>query len=310
MSTTSSRCWHHRAHPRVLDVAQHQRAERAVVVAGPEAAVDLRRRVHEPASLAEVDDLFQVGRWHRAGQATEPASQPSRTSPRCAGGARCGAHIARVACAATSWVAGDSGTDSASLSRPPSTMRISVERSGAERRAACGSCGTARRPGPCRRPRAGPARRSGRRRRARGDAFGGEQLPVERRDHQRAGASRDGAQRADQHAVQVRRRLAVERQLIDRLEQGDAVGHVVEVGDQRGERLDRLGLADDVELGGRGRAAVAHGSSARAGRRTWTSSCEHPWRRRAPCRGARSSARRCGRPRRACTCATPPPVSR
>ena len=57
---------HHRPDPRVLDVAQHQRAERPVVVGAAEAAVDLRRRVHEPAALAQVDDLLEVGRRHRA----------------------------------------------------------------------------------------------------------------------------------------------------------------------------------------------------------------------------------------------------
>ena len=38
---------HHRPPPRVLDVAQQQHAERAVVVGGAEAAVDLGRREHE-----------------------------------------------------------------------------------------------------------------------------------------------------------------------------------------------------------------------------------------------------------------------
>ena len=55
----------HRPDPRVLDVAQHQRAERPVVVGAAEPAVDLRRRVHEPAPLAQVDDLIELGRRHR-----------------------------------------------------------------------------------------------------------------------------------------------------------------------------------------------------------------------------------------------------
>ena len=57
---------HHRADPRFLDVAQQQRAERAVVVGRPEAAVDLRRLVDEAPALAEADDLFEVGGRHRS----------------------------------------------------------------------------------------------------------------------------------------------------------------------------------------------------------------------------------------------------
>ena len=55
---------HHRPDPGVLDVAQHQRPERPVVVGAAEAAVDLRRREHEPAPLGEVDDLIELGRRH------------------------------------------------------------------------------------------------------------------------------------------------------------------------------------------------------------------------------------------------------
>ena len=50
---------HHRPPPGVLHVAQHQHAERAVVVGGAEAAVDLGRREHEAAPLGEVDDLVE-----------------------------------------------------------------------------------------------------------------------------------------------------------------------------------------------------------------------------------------------------------
>ena len=58
---------HHRAPPLVLHVAQQQHAERAVVVGRPEAAVDLRRREHEPAPLAQVHDLVeQLGIRRRA----------------------------------------------------------------------------------------------------------------------------------------------------------------------------------------------------------------------------------------------------
>ncbi len=54
----------HRPHPGVAHVAQHQRAERAVVVGAAEAAVDLRRREHEAAPLGEVDDLVELGGGH------------------------------------------------------------------------------------------------------------------------------------------------------------------------------------------------------------------------------------------------------
>ena len=53
---------HHRAPPRVLDVAQQEHADRAVVVGRAETAVDLGRREHEATALREVDDLLhQIG---------------------------------------------------------------------------------------------------------------------------------------------------------------------------------------------------------------------------------------------------------
>jgi len=55
---------HHRPDPGVADVAQEQRAERPVVVGGAETAVDLGRGEDEPAPLAQVDDLVEVGGWH------------------------------------------------------------------------------------------------------------------------------------------------------------------------------------------------------------------------------------------------------
>ena len=55
----------HGADPRLLHVAQHERAEGAVVVGGPEPAVDLGRRIDEAPSLAEVDDLVEVLGRHR-----------------------------------------------------------------------------------------------------------------------------------------------------------------------------------------------------------------------------------------------------
>jgi hypothetical protein len=78
--------------------------------------------------------------------------------------------------------------------------------------------------------------------------FGGEQLPVERGNDQRAGSPGDGAQRADEHSIEVWRRLALQGKLVDCFEHCHSVGEVVEIGDQRCERLDRVGLTDDVEV--------------------------------------------------------------
>src|SRR3546814_18028483 len=61
-----------RAPPRVLDVAEQEHADGAVVVGGPEPAVDLGRREDEPPPLAQVDHLVEqlgLGRGfgHRGG---------------------------------------------------------------------------------------------------------------------------------------------------------------------------------------------------------------------------------------------------
>ena len=50
---------HHRANPGFTNIAQHERPERAVVVAAAESAVDLGRGVHEATTLREVDDLVE-----------------------------------------------------------------------------------------------------------------------------------------------------------------------------------------------------------------------------------------------------------
>jgi hypothetical protein len=65
---------HHRADPGLLDVAKQERSERPVVVRRPEPAVDLGRLVHEAASLAEADDLFEVGPPRYRG--VHPAERP------------------------------------------------------------------------------------------------------------------------------------------------------------------------------------------------------------------------------------------
>ena len=158
---------------------------------------------------------------------------------------------ARVASTPTSWVAGDSGAARASLRRPPRTSRSSAS-----------AAGEIAEPGP-----AGAAQHAtlveveGHQRDVRvraaaahagvelgPQALGGEQLPVERRHDERRRALGDRAQHADQHPVERRVRLTLERQLVDGLEHGHALRGPVEVGQQRRQRLDRLGLADDVEL--------------------------------------------------------------
>src|SRR4029078_2817246 len=55
---------HHRADPCLANVAQQQGTQRAVVVRTAEAAVDLGRGVDETPSLAQIDDLVDVGRRH------------------------------------------------------------------------------------------------------------------------------------------------------------------------------------------------------------------------------------------------------
>ena len=158
---------------------------------------------------------------------------------------------ARVASTPTSWVAGDSGALSASLRRPPSTSRSRPS-----------AAGLIARPGP-----AGPAQHPAlaeveRHQRHVGLApptahthielrlqpFGGEQLPVERRDDEGRRTLGDRAQHADEHAVQPWVRLAFEGQLVGRLEHGERLRCPVEARQQRRQRFDRLGLADDVEL--------------------------------------------------------------
>ena len=149
---------HHRAHPRLLDVAQQQRTERAVVVGRAEAAVDLRRLVDEAAAFAEADDLFEVGGRHRR---TRLPSPPPRL--RCSFGGpphpKCNANgdwragcvasaqwvsniatalrrrsmwnsSARVASDDTSWVSGDSSRASAWTSCPPRISRRIVSAPG------------------------------------------------------------------------------------------------------------------------------------------------------------------------------------
>jgi len=56
---------HHRAHPCVFDVAQHQRAQRAVIIRRPEPAINFSTRVDETASLGEVYDLFEFASGHQ-----------------------------------------------------------------------------------------------------------------------------------------------------------------------------------------------------------------------------------------------------
>ena len=73
---------HHRGHPALLDVVLEQDAVVPVVVRRAEAAVDLRRREHEPAPLAERDDLVHGDRCRaspdptHAGRPMFPVASP------------------------------------------------------------------------------------------------------------------------------------------------------------------------------------------------------------------------------------------
>ena len=117
-----------------------------------------------------------------------------RTWRRRGGGARCGARGLVVARTPTSWVAGDSGTASASLSRPPRMSRSSPSAAGDDRHAASGTCGTAPRPRRRRTPRTSTvglglaAAHAGVELRA--EPLGRQQLPVERRHHAAATSAR------------------------------------------------------------------------------------------------------------------------
>ena len=173
----------------------------------------------------------------------------SRTSPRCAGAARGGARGRGWRGRRPRGWPGWPATSRASLSRPPRIIRIS---SSAAARDAARRCGTMRHSTPPslhveRHQRLGGAAANARVELG-ADALGGEQLPVERRHDQRPRPLGDRAQRADEHAVDVRRGLALHRHLVDRLDHRETAGQVVEVAQQRREGLDRVGLADDVEL--------------------------------------------------------------
>ncbi len=87
----------HRPPPGVFDVAQHQHAQRAVVVGGAEPAVDLSRGEDEAARLAQPHDVIHARR-HRT-EATRlgiraqrglPAAIPGPAGARSAGAARDG----------------------------------------------------------------------------------------------------------------------------------------------------------------------------------------------------------------------------
>ena len=81
-----------------------------------------------------------------------------------------------------------------------------------------------------------------------GDALCGQQLEEERSRHQRRVALVDGAQTAHEHVVEPRCGLAVLGELLDRLEQRRGPTQAGQVLTGAAERLDGLGLGDDVEL--------------------------------------------------------------
>ena len=56
---------HHGAHPSVFYIAQHQRAQWAVVIRGSEASVDFGTGVYKPSAFTQIDNLFKVFSGHR-----------------------------------------------------------------------------------------------------------------------------------------------------------------------------------------------------------------------------------------------------
>ena len=117
------------------------------------------------------------------------------------------------------------------------------------------------------------------------EALEREQLPEERRAHQRGRVLGERAQRADEHAVQRGVGLALLSDLVGGLEHRDRVREAAVVLPERPVGVDGLGLGDDVELAARGSTATRRGSSARAGRRTGSPACARPSPPPGPCRG-------------------------
>jgi hypothetical protein len=70
---------HHRADPCLANVAEQQGTQRAVVVRTAEAAVDLGRGVDETPSLAQIDNLVDVGRRHTPARLRAVAMLPRTT---------------------------------------------------------------------------------------------------------------------------------------------------------------------------------------------------------------------------------------
>ena len=64
---------HHGANPGVFDIAQHEGAERAVVVGRAKPAVNFGTLKRKPAALGQIDDLFQIFRWHRIQTTRQPS---------------------------------------------------------------------------------------------------------------------------------------------------------------------------------------------------------------------------------------------
>ena len=80
------------------------------------------------------------------------------------------------------------------------------------------------------------------------EALERQQLPEERRAHQRAGVGGQRAQRAHEHPVERGVALALLGDLVDRLEHRHRVGEAAVVLAQRPVGVDGLDLGDDVEL--------------------------------------------------------------
>ena len=308
----------HRPPPGVLDVAQHEHAERPVVVGGAEPAVDLRRGEHEAALLAQPHDVVHARRHEIArvlagsplGRSRCPAGpavpavpsvypacpvavaqQMHRPQPalevRLEGGGRQGARTrrgrARPARAAPR-PGRRRGCGGSARARP---ARAAVP---------AGAAGTVPRPRPGRsRParqrlrighptrhrsaRSGPARG----RPPRGPAASSRSAATSSGERRLGRPASAGRQRASGTRAAIG--LALLGDLVDRLDHGHGVGQTVQVLAEGRVVLDRLGLGDDVELAALVEQQADPVAAAPAGRRSGSWSCAPLWPPPAPCRG-------------------------
>lgn len=78
--------------------------------------------------------------------------------------------------------------------------------------------------------------------------FCGEEFPQERWDDDRRRSREQGPTSTGEHAIDLRNRLAIGNQLIHGFQDGDALGHGIEISEDRGIGVDGFDLIDDVEF--------------------------------------------------------------